>query len=60
MLNARPIGGAMKNRDLSNRPLFWASATCSFIGKNQCALGEFRFFPALLLRTGLAIAQYNP
>ena len=47
MLNAHPIGGTVKNRDLSNSPLFWASATCSFVGKNRCALGEFRFSPAL-------------
>ena len=53
-------GSAVKIRDLSTRSLFWASATCGFVGKNRCVLGEFRFFPALLLRTGLAIAQYNP
>ena len=46
-------GSAVKNRDLSTRPQFWASATCGFVGKNRCvaekrvALGKFRFFPAL-------------
>lgn len=40
-------GSARKNRDLSTRPQFWASATCGFVGKNQVALGKFRFFPAL-------------
>ena len=38
---------AVKNRDLSTRPQFWASATCGFVGKNRCVLGKFRFFPAL-------------
>ena len=53
-------GSAVKNQNLSTRPRFWASTTCGFVGKKPVALGGFRFFPALLLRTGLAIAQYNP
>lgn len=36
---------AVKNRDLSTRPLFWASTTCGFVAKNQGVLGGFRFFP---------------
>lgn len=40
-------GSAVKNRDLSTRPRFWATATCGFVGKNRCVLGGFRFFPAL-------------
>ena len=40
-------GSAVKNRDLSTRPQFWASATCGFVGKKRCVLGKFRFFPAL-------------
>lgn len=51
---------AVKNRDLSTSPQLWAPATCGFVGKNRCVLGKFRFFTALLLRTELAIAQYNP
>lgn len=38
---------AVKNRALSTRPRFWASATCGFVGKNRSVLGGFRFFPAL-------------
>lgn len=40
-------GSAVKTRERSTRPQFWASATCGFVGKNRCALGKFRFFPAL-------------
>lgn len=40
-------GSAVKNRELSTRPLFWTSATCGFVAKNQVALGSSRFFPAL-------------
>lgn len=40
-------GSAVKNRELSTRPLFWASATCGFVTKNQVVLESSRFFPAL-------------
>lgn len=40
-------GSAVKNRGRQTSPLFWTSATCGFVAKNQVALGGFRFFPAL-------------
>lgn len=40
-------GSTAKIRELPTKPLFWASATCGFVGKNQVVLGKFRFFPAL-------------
>lgn len=47
ILPADDSGSAVKNRDLSTRPQFWASATCGFVAKNQVVLGRSRFFPAL-------------
>lgn len=47
ILPADDSGSAVKNRDLSTRPLFWASATCGFVAKNRGVLKGFRFFPAL-------------
>ena len=47
ILPSSDSGSAVKNRDLSTRPLLWASATCDFVAKNRCVLGKFRFFPAL-------------
>ena len=47
ILPADDSGSAVKNRDLSTRPLFWASATCGFVAKNWGVLGGFRFFLAL-------------
>lgn len=47
ILPADDSGSAVKNRDLSTRSLFWASATCGFVAKNQVVLGRSRFFPAL-------------
>ncbi len=59
MLNARPIRKCGENpRSVNQVPVLGIGD--GFVGKNRCVLGEFRFFPALLLRTGLAIAQYNP
>ena len=48
---------AVKNRDLSTRPQFWAPATCGFVTKNQVVLGSSRFFPAL---TTAAIKTHCP
>lgn len=36
-----------KNRDLPNRPRFYASATRGFVAKNRVVLGDFRYFAAL-------------
>ena len=60
ILPTNDSGSVVKIRDLPTRTRFCASATCGFVAKNRCVLDEFRFFPTLLLRTGLAIAQYNP
>lgn len=47
ILPADDSGSAVKNRGLSTRPLFWASAICGFVAKNWGVLGGFRFFLAL-------------
>lgn len=47
ILPADDSESAVKNRGLSTRPLFWASAICGFVAKNWGVLGGFRFFLAL-------------
>jgi hypothetical protein len=34
ILPSSDSGSAVKNRDLSTRPLLWASATCDFVAEN--------------------------
>ena len=45
MLNARTIRKCGENPSSVNQVPVLGIATCGFVGKNRCVLGEFRFSP---------------
>lgn len=60
MLNARPIRKCGENPSSVNQVLVLGIGDLRFCWKKSVCARRVSIFPALLLRTGLAIAQYNP